>query len=72
MSTQEDDFSTVTTFSFNFGSNIQMPISEGATRPGLRSSVVQPAIRNAKVMTGSSIDRDIAAFKRIIWQQVEK
>jgi hypothetical protein len=48
-----------------------MPISKETLRQVSGSNVVPPMIRNSRVKV-SPVDKDIAAFKRIIWQYPEK
>lgn len=69
----DEDFGFETAFSFDFGSDIQIPILKGATNqnPQLNDNKVLSAPAKLKFPI-KTIDKDLAAFKRVILQDPDK
>jgi hypothetical protein len=77
--TDDDEFTAKASFSFDFGSEIQIPIltspfdsptTTKESKSPLAPVKSQPRIKAGKAMNHSlaASDNDIAAFKRVVWQ----
>jgi hypothetical protein len=76
----DDDFGSETAFSFDFGSDIQIPILKDPTDANakLREDETSPAPTKShlrgKAMKHlvSGTDKDVAAYKRVIWEDINE
>ncbi|KAH8598610.1 hypothetical protein B0O99DRAFT_684000 [Bisporella sp. PMI_857] len=66
-----EDFGLETAFSLDFGSNIQIPILKDTTdqNPWLNKFPLAPAKFSS---SKKAVDKDIATFKRVIWNDSEQ
>jgi hypothetical protein len=72
-SDNDDEYGSETAFSFDFGNDIQIPILKDATNQN-------PPLNDNKVPSApvkfhfpiKAIDKDIAAFKRVMWQDSDQ
>ena len=76
----DDDFGSETAFSFDFGSDIQIPILKDPTDANakLREDETSPTPTKShlrgKAMKHlvSGTDKDVAAYKRVIWEDIDE
>jgi hypothetical protein len=71
--TEDEDYGSEAGFSFDFGSNVQIPILKIATdqeRPLDQVPPAPPKFRASRPLLDrfDLYDKDIAAYKRVIWQ----
>jgi hypothetical protein len=83
--TDDDEFTTEASFSFDFGSKLQIPGFTNSFDPFIpipnkdSKSTLAPARSEHRLKDGKSMkhrgagsDNDIAAFKRIVWQDSDE
>jgi hypothetical protein len=66
-----EDFGSETSFSFDFGSDIQITILKDTTNQNPRLNKVPSAPAKFHFPI-KAVDKDIAAFKRVIWQDSDQ
>jgi len=81
--TEDDEFTTEASFSFDFGSELRIPTLTKSFDPFVPNkeskSTPAPAKSQSRIKTGKPMklplagsDKDIAAFKRVVWQDFDK